>query len=191
MYPRPLRPGVKSEPDRIDRVVRHGKTLHGDIADGKLGAGAEESPIAMLIENAVAAHRLGGERITINRDGKFPAKHFEAADVIAMLVGEEDAIELFRRDPALLEAQHELARAQSAIDQNPAMIGRDERAVSGAAAAEHRQTEHCRMISRSGLVHKQKLRCREFFGYATTCMRGRLRGQGKTNDELRTTPEGA
>jgi hypothetical protein len=35
-----------------------------------------------------------------------------------------------------------LTGAQSAIDQNPAMIGRDQRAVSGAAAAEHRQTEH-------------------------------------------------
>ena len=64
--------------------------------------------------------------------------------MIAMLVSEEDAIELARGDPALREPKHELARAQPAIDQEPAMIGRDERAISGAAAAEHGQREHDR-----------------------------------------------
>jgi hypothetical protein len=62
--------------------------------------------------------------------------------VIAMLVGEKDTIELRRSDSALLEPDHDLPRAQSPIDQNPAMIGRDERAISRAAAAEHGQTEH-------------------------------------------------
>ena len=59
-----------------------------------------------------------------------------------MFVGEQDAVELLGRDSALLEPQDDLARAQSAIDQNPAMIGRDERAIPGATAAEHGQTEH-------------------------------------------------
>ena len=68
---------------------------------------------------------------------EFPAKHFQPANMIAVLVGQEHAIELGRRDPALLEPNHDLPRAQSAIDQNPAVIGRDERAISRAAAAEH------------------------------------------------------
>ena len=62
--------------------------------------------------------------------------------MIAVLMGEEDAIELGRGDPALLESDHDLPRAQSAIDQNPAVIRRDERAISSAAAAEHGQGEH-------------------------------------------------
>ena len=62
--------------------------------------------------------------------------------MIAVLVGEEHAIELLGRDSALLETQDELPRAQAAIDEKPAMIGRDQRAVSRAPAAEHRQTEH-------------------------------------------------
>ena len=62
--------------------------------------------------------------------------------MIAMFVGEEDAIELLGSDAALLESEDDLARAQSAIDQNSAMIGRDQGAVSGTAAAEHGQTEH-------------------------------------------------
>jgi hypothetical protein len=62
--------------------------------------------------------------------------------MIAVLVGEEDAIELRRGDPALLEPDDDLPRAQSSINENPAMISRDKGAISGAAAAEHRQTEH-------------------------------------------------
>ena len=64
--------------------------------------------------------------------------------MIAVFVGEEDAVELIRGNSALGEAQDELARAQAAVDQQPAMIGRDERAVSRAPAPEHRQTEHVR-----------------------------------------------
>ena len=78
---------------------------------------------------------------------KFPAEHFQAANMIAMLVGEEDAIELPRADSALFEPEDELARAQAAIDQKPAMIGRDERAISSAAAAEHGQCEHASISS--------------------------------------------
>jgi hypothetical protein len=42
----------------------------------------------------------------------------------------------------LLESQRDLPGTQSAVDQNFAMIGGYERAVSGTAAPEHRQTEH-------------------------------------------------
>ena len=73
---------------------------------------------------------------------KFPAEHFEPADMIAVFMGEEHAIELSRRDAALFEPDHNLPGAESAIDQNPAMIGRDQRAIPRAAAAEHGQCEH-------------------------------------------------
>ena len=67
--------------------------------------------------------------------------------MIAVFVGEENAIELLGRDPALLEAQNDLPRAQSAVDENFAMIGRNQRAISRAAAAEHGQTEHAPISS--------------------------------------------
>ena len=62
--------------------------------------------------------------------------------MIAVLVREQNAIKLLGRDLALGETERELPRAQSTIDQQPAMIGRDQCAVAGAAAAEHGQTEH-------------------------------------------------
>ena len=74
--------------------------------------------------------------------------------MIAMFMGEEHAIELSRRDPALLEPDHDLSRAQSAINQNPAMIGPDQRAISRAAAAEHGQCEHDRLVADAGAFHK-------------------------------------
>ena len=62
--------------------------------------------------------------------------------MIAVLMGKQNAIELFGRHPALFETEDDLARAQSAIDENFAMIGRNERAIPGTAAAEHGETEH-------------------------------------------------
>ena len=88
----------------------------------------------------------------------FAAEDVETANVIAVFVGEEDAIELVGRDSALGQAQDQLPRAQPAVDQQPAMIGRDERAVSGAPAAEHRQTEHVRLVADATGILKQNCR---------------------------------
>ena len=62
--------------------------------------------------------------------------------MVAMFVREQDAIELFGGHSALLQPQHDLSRAQSAIDQKLAMIGRDQRAVARTPAPQHRETEH-------------------------------------------------
>ena len=161
--PKRARAGVKRVADRIDRIVRDGKSLNGDIADRKIRTGPKQPPVPVSGQGS-AADRFRRERVAINRDMKFPAKHFEAANVIAMFVGEEDAIELVGSDSALGEAQDKLARAQSAVDQQPAMIGRDERAVSRAPAPEHRQTEHVRLVADAIGILKQKcfiLRCRK------------------------------
>ncbi len=64
--------------------------------------------------------------------------------MVAVLVRQEDAVQFVRLDPAKLEPENELARAQAAIDKQPAMIGRDERAIPGTAAPEHRHAEHPR-----------------------------------------------
>ncbi len=95
-----------------------------------------------MLRQRAATNRFGRKRIAINWDAKFPAKHFQAANVIAVFVRNEHAIELFRRDAAKREPQDELARAQSAIDQKPAMIGREQGRIPRAAASEHREAEH-------------------------------------------------
>src|SRR4029450_9863282 len=59
-----------------------------------------------------------------------------------MFVRENNAVELLRRDPALLQTQHDLASTQTAINENLAVVGGDQRAVPRAPAAEHGQAEH-------------------------------------------------
>ena len=133
---------VKSKTERIDSIVRHGERLHPDIANGELGAGCKNSPVSMSIEEAVAPKCFRREPIAINRHVKLSAQDFEPADVITVFVSKKDAIELLRQDTAFRQAQHQLSRAQPAIDQDLAMLGRDQRAVPRAPAAEHGQAEH-------------------------------------------------
>ena len=70
------------------------------------------------------------------------AEDFKTADVIGVFMRQNNAVELLWCDAALLQAQKHLSRAQTAINENLAMIGGDERTVSRAPAAEHRQAEH-------------------------------------------------
>ena len=96
----------------------------------------------LTAKEPVTANRFRGQCIAKNRHGKFAAKNFKPADMIAVFVREKNAIELFWRDTTMFQAQHQLSRAQPTIDKNFAMISRDKRAVSRAPAAEHRQAEH-------------------------------------------------
>ena len=70
------------------------------------------------------------------------AENFKTADVIGVFVRENNAVELLRRDATLLQTQHDLPRAQTAINENFAMLGGDQRAIPRAPAAEHDQAEH-------------------------------------------------
>src|SRR5438874_13428207 len=72
-----------------------------------------------------------------------------------MFVGEEHTVEPFGSEVALLEPDNDLPRAQSAIDQDPAMVGRTESAVAGAAAAEHGEAEHEERLAKHNLLHKR------------------------------------
>ena len=116
---------MKGKPKRINRVMWHGKSLNRNVANGKLRAGPENSPVAMLLEQSIAPNCLRSKRVAIYRHLQFATKNFESANMIAVLVGKKDAIELAWRDPALREAQHQLSRAQTAIDENFAMLGRN------------------------------------------------------------------
>jgi hypothetical protein len=133
---------VKHEPERIHRVVRHWERLHGDIADRKLSASHKQSPIPASLRETAGPKRLGRESIAVNRQIEFVAENFKTADVICVFMRENNSVELLRRDATLLQAQHDLPRAQTAINEDFAMIGGNQRTVSRAPAAEHRQVEH-------------------------------------------------
>ncbi len=62
--------------------------------------------------------------------------------MIGVFVRQHNAVELLRRDGALLQAQNDLPRAETAINENLAMVGGNQGTVSRAPAAEHGQAEH-------------------------------------------------
>jgi len=132
---------MESVADWLDRIVWDGKTLDQNIADSEFATGAKNAPVFVLTQPE-ATNGLGGLRISVNWNGKLPAKHLQAANVIAMLVSKKQSIELLGGNATLLKPDDDLARAQSAIDQNVAMTGGNEGAIPGTAAAEHGQTEH-------------------------------------------------
>jgi hypothetical protein len=132
---------MESVADWLDRIVWDGKGLHQDIADREFRTGTKDSPVFVLAQ-AEATNGLGGLRIAVNWNGKLPAKHLQPANVIAMLMRKKQSIELLGGNATLLKPDDDLARAQSAIDQNVAMTGGNEGAIPGTAAAEHGQAEH-------------------------------------------------
>jgi pyridoxamine 5'-phosphate oxidase len=73
-----------------------------------------------------------------------------------MFMGQENTVELVRRNSATLKPQNKLTRTQSAIHQQPAMISGDKRAVSRAPAAENGETEHARYLANRRREHKRK-----------------------------------
>jgi len=96
-------------------------------------------------------------------------------------VGKKDSIELLWPDAALLQSQCQLARAQTAIDQNIAVTGGNERAVSGAPASEHPQTEHAGCLIELPKIHKRKRENIIFFVVALCATRrGGVLGAAET-----------
>jgi hypothetical protein len=116
--------------------------LHRDIAYRKLAASRKQSPVSTSLREIAGSKRFGREPIAVNRQVEFVAENFKTADVIGVFVRENNAVKLLGRNATLLKAQHDLARAQTAINENLAMLGGDQRAVPGAPAAEHGQAEH-------------------------------------------------
>jgi len=140
---------VKHEPKRIHRVVRHGEGLHRHIADRKLSPGRKQSPVATSLGETAGPQGLGRESIAVNRQIEFVTENFEAADVISVFVRENNTVELLRHNAALLQTQHDLPRAQTAINENLAMISGNQRAVARAPAAEDGQAEHGSKVIRA------------------------------------------
>ena len=102
---------MKYKTERINRIVRHWKCLHRNVADGKLGTGFKDPPISASFQETAAMERVSREPIAIDRQLKFAAENFKSADMIGVFVRENHAVELLRRDAALLETQHQLPRA--------------------------------------------------------------------------------
>ncbi len=78
--------------DGINGIVKDGKTLHGDIADGKGLTGFKGVPTP---HDPRFAQHMGGRTGGIEGNVSLLEQGFQAAYVIAVFVCEEDAIDGF------------------------------------------------------------------------------------------------
>lgn len=76
------------EAQGVGGVMRHGEGVDAEFPDLKSRAAVEKTPLGV---DGALAEAFGGEGIGKNGNPVFGAKHLEAAGVVAVLVGEQDA----------------------------------------------------------------------------------------------------
>lgn len=124
----------EDEADGVDGVVLDGEGLDGGFAEGEGLSCFEEFPVSAF--DAGFADDAGGGVGGVDGDGVLFEEVFEAADVIAVFVSDEDAGEGGGVDAEELEAGGELFGGEAGIDEDAEAEAIDEGGVATAAAAE-------------------------------------------------------
>jgi len=102
--------------------------------------GRPRAPAGDSWERAVADWRT----LRTDPDAAFDRRVSHAADVVGVLVGDQDRIEGGRVEADALAARHHLAHGETAIDQDPGPAGLHDGGVATAAAAQQRESEERR-----------------------------------------------
>lgn len=129
--------GAQHESHGILGVVRNGKCLHGNVPDIERAARGEEPEIEMEIE--LIPNGISRGAIAVDRELKFLGEDGEAANMIAVFVRDEDAVEGFGRASDGLEAFSDLTRTEPGVDEQPGLAGFKIRAIPGGTAAQDGQ----------------------------------------------------
>jgi hypothetical protein len=122
--------------DRIGGIMRNGEARNVEISDREAAPGLKgferRLVFAPLDIGRGAVREIYGNRTAAGfRQGR------QTADVIVMLVRDENGVERGDIFPDGGEALRDLAAAEAGIDKNARAIRRDKRRVTGAAAGEN------------------------------------------------------
>ena len=125
---------MEKKSNRIVGVVRHAEGVHGQVADLEGGAGGEEAEVQA--RGGLGLDDFLGEAVAVDGNLVLGAEDGEALDVVAVLVGDEDAGEGFRGAVEGEEALANLASAEAGINEDAGVVGFEIGAVAGGTAAE-------------------------------------------------------
>src|SRR5581483_1281757 len=136
--------GAQAQAHRIDGIVRNRETVHFDISDCKARARLKH-----LDDGRCLAPIDGGRRqpADINRDWPLAVQNApshqggKAGDMVAMLVRDDNAVQVLRPRTGAVQASLELAKAQPGVDQNTRFFGSHESGVSRASARQHAEPD--------------------------------------------------
>lgn len=107
--------GIQDEADRVLGIVRDGEGIDTHLAEFKGGAGDEHAAIELGLE--LAFDGFAGVAIAVDGNVELGGDGGEALDVIAVLVGDEDARQPFGSTADGGEALADLAAAKTGIDE--------------------------------------------------------------------------
>ena len=141
--------------DGIVGVMRHAERFHEQVADLERTARGKQSPgnADFFLPFGIGGDGFGGETIGVDGQGTRFAQDAEAADVIGVFVGEDDAADLIDVAVDEREAVGDLAPAEAGIDEKPRRVGFDQGAITGAATTQNRDVHpHARYYTEDGLT---------------------------------------
>lgn len=119
---------LKDESNRIHRVVLDGKGFNLNTADVEDLASVENFPRGTI--DPTVFHDAGRGGGGVNRDRHLLEQDPQAADVVAVLVGEENPIEGVWRKSQPLHAGKELLGTETRIDEQSHPLRLDHRRIS-------------------------------------------------------------
>ena len=130
---------AKREANRICGIVRNGKGMHVNIANGEMLPGMHGFDATQTLFEAIGKNllqRIKGWLGHVER-GFVKSEHLgKAVAVIGMLVGDENPVELIESDIASSEACERFAFAESAIDEEASARSFEQRDVAGTAGSQ-------------------------------------------------------
>jgi hypothetical protein len=130
--------GAQEESDGILGIMRDGEGFDEDIADLEAGAGQEAAAVEFCVEQGLDGF-VGG-LVAVDGDAEFVAERSQSLDMVAVLVGDEDAGQVLRGAAQGGEALADLAEAEARIDQDAGFVGFHVSAIAGGTAPQNRQS---------------------------------------------------
>ncbi len=122
--------------DRVVGIVRNAERFDEQIAHFKGTARGKQPPrdADAVLPFGIGGNGLGGEAIGVNGERACFAEHAEAAGVVAVFVGQDDAGDLFEIATDEREALRDLATAEPSIDEQFRRVGFNQGAIARATA---------------------------------------------------------
>jgi len=117
--------------------VRHRKAFNGQISKFECRSGVEDLPVRLVLQfwlDGFSGHDIGEyDRI------EFLGECRNTRGVIAVFVGDENGVDLFWSDAAILEHAADTFAAETSIYEDFAVFRNQEAAIAGTATAEDRE----------------------------------------------------
>lgn len=131
--------GLDGVADGIDSVVRDGEALDVEVTDGEAGTGLVT--LDRVGDFAVPIDGRGGAVGEVDRGFELADERGEPAGMIAVLVGDEDGVDVLWRFADGGQALNDFAAAEASVNQDARTIRPDKQAVACARGGENADLE--------------------------------------------------